>query len=184
MGPAGSGKSTLAKSLEKLRPDLVARVPVDFFFAPRECSQSVSDYLARPFAYDWDAVDRAIAADGPQRSTPDCDFTEFRWRSPYGGLPIADATTLALDGMRPHPRCDLLILLDLDTTTQRERLIARDRRWNTSVAARTEHLTATFAAGIAELPRDPDLVLLATDPIDRNVDAIVRLLEFHRVGVR
>ena len=126
----------------------------------------------------------AFANDFPRTGRPGVVVIGQRDDGTSRGLPITDAPTLALDGMRPHPRCDLLILLDLDTTTQRERLIARDRRWNTSVAERTEHLASTFAAGMAELPRDPDLVVPATDPIDRNVDAIVRLLEFHRVGVR
>lgn len=66
MGPAGSGKSTLAKELERVRPELFARVPVDYFFEPRPEGKSMADYLARPFAYDW-AADRVRPGGGAGR---------------------------------------------------------------------------------------------------------------------
>ncbi|HVX46948.1 MAG TPA: hypothetical protein VHC49_23855 [Mycobacteriales bacterium] len=173
MGPAGSGKSTLAKHLQERRPDLVARVPVDFFFVPRREDETVSDYLARPFGYDWAALDAALDT---HRSSPDCDFVAFRWISPTGGLPIAEAPVYVLDGMRPHPRSDLLVQLRLDAVTQRDRLRERDVRWGTAVAGRTEHLHATYQAGVGELPRTPDLTLDATAPLEQNGEHILRLL--------
>lgn len=176
MGPSAAGKSTLAKQLQQSRPEVFARVPVDFFFVPRSDEVSVAEYLSEPFGYDWEAVDRVLTAAGDERSTPDCDFETFRWRAPYGGPAVGSAPVSVLDGMRPHPRCELLIMLELDTATQTERLGDRDRRWGTSVADRRSHLDATFAAGCRELPRDPDLRLDAGAPIDDNVDAIVGLL--------
>lgn len=175
MGPAASGKSTLAKRLQESRPDLFARVPVDFFFSPRGETTSMDTYLSKPFDYDWDAVDRVLSATGAERSTPDCDFTAFRWRSPYGGLPVVSAPVMVLDGMRPHPRCDLLIMLDLARDAQTARLQERDRRWGTAVADRRTHLDLTFAQGCAELPREPDLRLDATDPLETNLEAIAHL---------
>lgn len=166
MGPAGSGKSTLAKRLQGARPELFARVPVDYFFVPRADGTSMSEFLAQPFGYDWAAVDRALTEVGDRRSTPDCDFDTMRWRSPYGGLPIATAPIAVLDGMRPHPQCDRVVLLELEPDEQRRRLIDRDRRWGTRVAERGDHLAATFGQGCAELPRPPDLRLNAADPID------------------
>ncbi|WP_157683633.1 nucleoside/nucleotide kinase family protein [Microlunatus soli] len=176
MGPSGAGKSTLAKRLEESRPDLFARVPVDFFFVPRGDEVSVAEYLSAAFGYDWDAVDRVLTCSGEERSTPDCDFESFRWRAPYGGLPVAEAPVLVLDGMRPHPRCDLLIMLELDSVTQTERLTARDRRWGTAVADRRAHLAATFSQGCRELPREPDLRLDAAATVEDNLGAIVGLV--------
>lgn len=176
MGPAGSGKSTLAKELERARPERFARVPVDYFFVPRPAGESMADYLARPFAYDWAAVDRALAATGPERSTPDCDFTAMHRRAPYGGLPIGPGPVAVLDGMRPHPRCVRLVLLDLDPDEQRRRLVDRDRRWRTDVAERHDHLAATFRQGLAERPRDPDLRLAAGQPVDTMITALLTLL--------
>ncbi|MFC7621946.1 hypothetical protein [Microlunatus sp. GCM10028923] len=176
MGPAGSGKSTLAKELQRVRPDRFARVPVDYFFVPRPAGESMADYLARPFGYDWNAVDRALAATGPERSTPDCDFPAMLRRAPYGGLPIAPAPVAVLDGMRPHPRCDRLVLLDLEPEEQRRRLADRDRRWGTAVADRHDHLAATFRQGLAELPRDPDLRLGGTEAVDTKITALLTLL--------
>ena len=176
MGPAGSGKSTLAKRLQELRPGRFARVPVDYFFVPREPGTTLRDYLARPFAYDWAALDHALAAQGERRSTPDCDFEELRRRSPSGGLPISTAPIMVLDGMRPHPRCDRLVLLDLDPAEQRRRLIARDRRWGTSVADRDDHLAATFRQGCAEAPHPPDLRLDATAPLEANAQTMIDFL--------
>lgn len=179
MGAAGSGKSTMAKRLETLRPELIARVPADFFFIPRPPDQSIEGYLAAPFSYDWAGIDRAVTAAGAERSSPDCDFTTFRRRSPHGGLPIGQGPVLVLDGMRPHPRCDLLVLLQIDAETQQQRLIDRNRQWGAAVATRTEHLAATFKTGITEMPRDPDLVLSATDPMEHNDAAVLQLIRDH-----
>jgi energy-coupling factor transporter ATP-binding protein EcfA2 len=176
MGPSGSGKSTLAKRLQAVRPDLFARVPVDYFFVPRESGTPVPDYLARPFAYDWAVLDQALSAEGEPRSTPDCDFETMQWRSPHGGLPIATAPILVLDGMRPHPRCDRLVLLELDPTEQRRRLLDRDRRWGTNVADRDDHLAATFRQGCAEAPRPPDLRLDAAAPLESNALTLIDFL--------
>lgn len=134
---------------------------------------STADYLSHPFAYDWSAVDRVMAARGAARSTPDCDFETFRWRSSSGGIPIAAAPILVLDGMRPHPACDFLVTLDLDRVTQVQRLRERDQRWGTQVADRRSHLDDTYAAGLAELPRPVDLLLPADAPIDRNAQKII-----------
>lgn len=172
MGPAGSGKSTLAKRLQETRPATFARVPVDFFFVPRDDETSIADYLSQPFAYDWESLDRAVGARGPLRSTPVCDFEDFRRRAPTGGLPIAAAPILVLDGMRPHPRCDFLVVLELDQGTQDQRLRDRDQRWGTQVADRRPHLDATYAAGLAEMPHSADLVLSANDSIDHNAKTI------------
>jgi hypothetical protein len=172
IGPSAAGKSTLAKWLEERHPQLFARVPADYFFVPRR-DQPLEDYLAVPLAYDWDAVDRALARSGPERSTPDCDFERFVRRSDDGGLPINDAPVHVLDGMRAHPRCDLVVLLELDRTEQRRRLVERDTRWGSRVADREPHLDATFAAGCAELPRKPDLRLSATAPIEANASRVI-----------
>lgn len=181
LGPAGSGKSTLAGRLEQLRPELVARVPVDFFFRPRAVGESLTAYFDRPFAYDWTHLDRALVADGSRRTTPDCDFTLFRWRAGHGGLPIGRAPVYALDGMRPHPRAELVVRLDIDGPTQIGRLRDRDMRWGSSVADRAEHLRRTNQAGSAELTRTPDLILSATDPVDDNA---IRVLELLRSAYR
>lgn len=180
MGPAASGKSTLAKRLQEIHPKVFARVPVDFFFVPRAETTSMDDYLSRPFSYDWDAVDRVLTATGADRSTPDCDFSTFRWRAPAGGLPVASAPVMVLDGMRPHPRCELLIMLELDPDTQAERLQERDKRWGTTVAGRRAHLDATFTQGCAELPRNPDLRLDARAPIETTLETISERVRRHR----
>lgn len=176
MAPSAAGKSTLAKHLQARWSERFARVPVDWFFVPRRPAESVDDYLARPLAYDWPAVDRALAAHGPDRSTPDCDFATFTRRSEIGGLPIADAPILLLDGMRPHPRCDIVVTLQLDPATQQRRLVERDARWGTTVAARRAHLDATYRLGCRELARSFDLRLDAEDPIEENARRVVDLL--------
>lgn len=175
MGPSTAGKSTLAKTLQQSDPEVFARVPVDFFFVPRPASVSIADYLARPFSYDWRALDRALSANGAQRSTPDADFERLVWRSDTGGLPLAQAPVYLLDGMRPHPRCEALVMLALDESDQRQRLIERDARWGTRVAERSAHLAATYEQGCSELPREPDLRLRATDPIEHNAQRIAEL---------
>ncbi len=176
MGPAGSGKSTLAKRLEEERPDLFARVPVDYFFVPRAAGTSMAEFLARPFGYDWATVDKALTEVGERRSTPACDFDSMRWRSPHGGLPIATAPIMVLDGMRPHPLCDRLFLLDLDPVEQRRRLADRDRRWGTRVADREDHLAATFRQGLSEASRPPDLRLNASDPTESTIRTLIEFL--------
>lgn len=177
MGPSASGKSTLAKLLQARNPERFARVPVDYFFVPRAHDQTPAEYFALPLIYDWAAVDRALCAPaGERRSTPDFDFERFVWRSEVGGLPISEASVYLLDGMRPHPRCDFLVTLDLDDREQRRRLIDRDVRWGATVADRHENLAATFEAGCAELPRTPDLRLLATDDAEENATRVVDAL--------
>ena len=176
MGPSGAGKSTLAKSMQSLHPDRFARVPVDFFFVPRPAGVTVPRYVAAPFSYDWDAVDRALSRTGAERSTPDCDFETFVRRSESDGLPINEAPIYLMDGMRPHPRCDFLVMLELNPNEQRRRLVERDARWHTNVADRESHLAATFAAGCAELPREPDLRLSATSEIEANAARLIGAL--------
>lgn len=176
MGPSAAGKSTLAKSLQSMHPERFARVPVDFFFVPRPAEMTVSQYLAAPFTYDWDAVDRALARTGSGRRTPDCDFEQLTWRSEGGGLPIGVAPVYLLDGMRPHPRCEFLVMLDLDQREQRRRLVERDARWGSRVADRESHLASTFEAGCAELPREPDLHLSATAAVEANAATLVDAL--------
>lgn len=182
IGPSAAGKSTIAKRLQSLHPERFARVPVDFFFVPRPPQVSMPDYLSAPFAYDWDAVDQTLNEVGTRRSTPDCDFDQLVWRSERGGLPIAEAPAYVLDGMRPHPRCDYLVMLDLDPAVQRQRLIARDLRWGTQVAERSSHLAATFEAGCAELPRKPDLRLSAAAEVEHNANKIISALESRGVA--
>lgn len=181
-GPAGSGKSTLAKRLEELQPDVFARVPVDYFFVPRPPAVTLGAYLAEPLRYDWALLDAALQATGPHRSTPDCDFSDFSRRSESGGLPIATAPIAVLDGMRPHPRTELVIMLELDSHEQRRRLMERDHRWGTHLADRGNHLTATFEQGVRDLVRDPDLRLNAADPIEQNADRVIALLNSYSPG--
>lgn len=177
MGPAASGKSTLAKFLEAQQPERFARVPVDYFFVPRAADRTPADYFATPLAYDWAALDRALCTPvGERRTTPDCDFERFVRRSRFGGLPINEAPVYLLDGMRPHPRCDVLVMFDLDDSEQRRRLVERDARWGTTVADRHEHLAATFAAGCAELPTAPCVRLTATDDLEQNAMRVIDAL--------
>jgi hypothetical protein len=176
MGPAAAGKSTLAKELERRHPESFARVPVDYFFSPRPGGVPFDQYFAQPLEYDWAAVDAALASTGPRRTTPDCDFDQFTWRSPTGGRPIRRAPIYLLDGMRPHPGCSFLVVLELDATTQHRRLVERDLRWGTRVADRCQHLAMTYAAGLRELPRPPDLRLSGTDTLATNAHAVHQAL--------
>jgi hypothetical protein len=80
---------------------------------------------------------------------------------------------LVLDGIRPHPRCDRLVILELDAMTRRQRLLDRDIRWGTAVADRGHRLDATFELGRAESPKEPDLWLDATRPIDDNARRVI-----------
>lgn len=176
LGPSAAGKSTLAKELERRYPERFARVPVDYFFVARPEGMPVAQFLSHPLGYDWDAVDRALSAHGRRRTTPDCDFERFVRRSDAGGLAISDAPVYVLDGMRPHPRCDFLVMLDLDASVQRQRLAERDIRWGTRVASRTAQLTSTFKAGLAQLPRQPDLRLQATATVDANAQRVIEAL--------
>jgi hypothetical protein len=174
LGPAAAGKSSLAKAAASLAPDVVARVPVDWFLVPRTPGQSFDDFLSRPLRYDWPLVDAAVAAEDPgRRSTPRCDFTEFRRTAETGGLPIGHAPVYVLDGMRPHPRCDAVVLLTLDSATQRARLTQRDREWGTALAQRTSHLRITHDQGLADLAGPPDLVLDATAPLADNARTLL-----------
>jgi thymidylate kinase len=176
MGPSGAGKSTLAKHLESTRPDRFARVPVDFFFTPRPAGQTLAEYRAVPLRYDWPLLDRAIAARGADRSTPDCDFEEMTWRARSGGLAIAEAPIYVLDGMRPHPRYDVLVMLELDSAEQDLRLRERDARWGTTIAGRKGHLDATSRAGFQEVRDAPELRLDATAPVEENAARIAEAL--------
>lgn len=176
MGPSGAGKSTLAKALERMRPDLFARVPVDFFFVPRRPEIPIREYLSQPCRYDWDALDAALAATGEERTTPEVDFDTWVRRAPHGGLPIAEAPIYLLDGMRPHPRCEFLVMVRLEESVQRRRLLERDARWGSSVAARPGRIRATFELGCGELTRPVDLDLDATDPIESNARRVAEAL--------
>jgi hypothetical protein len=173
MGPAAAGKSSLAKAVASLAPDGAARVPVDWFFVPRAPEQPLDDFWSQPLRYDWPLLDAAMAAEDPaRRSTPSCDFAEFRRTAETGGLPIAHAPVYVLDGMRPHPRCDAVVLLTLDGATQRARLTQRDREWGTDLAQRTAHLRITHEQGLADLAGPPDLVLDAAAPLADNARTV------------
>lgn len=176
LGPSAAGKSTLAKGLERPYPERFARVPVDYFFVARPEGMPATQFFSHPLDYDWDAVDRALSACGERRSTPDCDFERFVRRSDTGGLPINHAPVYVLDGMRPHPRCDFVAVLELEASAQLPRLADRDARWGTSVSCRTGQLASTFDAGLSELPREPDLRLPATSPVAANVQRVVEVL--------
>jgi len=174
VGPAAAGKSSLAKAVASLAPDVAARVPVDWFFVPRAPEQSLDAFWSQPLRYDWPLLDAAVAAEDPaHRSTPRCDFAEFRRTAEHGGLPIAHAPVYLLDGMRPHPRCDAVVLLTLDQQTQRARLTQRDREWGTNLAQRTSHLRITHEQGSADLAGPPDLVLDATAPLADNARTLL-----------
>ena len=181
-GPSCAGKSTLAKTLARRRPDIAARVPVDHFFTPRPPGESLGDFLCRPLAYDWEALDRALASTGEAaRSSPVCDFSSFRRLSATGGIAIPAVPVLLLDGMRPHPRCDVLVVLELDDAEQRARLHERDQRWGTSVAEKLDHLRITYGQGQDEIGGDPDLLLDARAPLDLNVRRLEGLID-ERIG--
>lgn len=177
LGPSCAGKSTLAKALAQRLPNVAARVPVDYFFVPRPPEEALGDFLRRPLDYDWDALDRALAStDASARSSPVCDFKTFRRLAPTGGLAIPAAPVLLLDGMRPHPRCDVLVVLELDGAQQRTRLRERDQRWGTSVADNLGHLRITYGQAQNEIHGDPDLLLDATAPLDHNEARLERLI--------
>lgn len=176
MGPSAAGKSTLAKHLESAFPERFARVPVDFFFIPRPAGQPLPAFLNEPLAYDWPLLDRALGQHGSERTTPTCDFEQMRRRSATGGLPIGEAPVYVLDGMRPHPACDVVMMLELDRSEQIRRLNDRDERWKTAVANRKAHLEATFRAGCAELVEEPTLRLQASGPLEQNAAQIIAAL--------
>jgi energy-coupling factor transporter ATP-binding protein EcfA2 len=176
MGPSAAGKSTLAKHLQTMFPEQFARVPVDFFFTPRPSEMTLTEYRAVPLNYEWSTLDRAITAEGDSRSTPDCDFEAMTWRSRTGGLPIAKAPIYVLDGMRPHPHYDVLVMLELDPAEQDRRLRERDARWGTTVAAHKAHLDATYRTGCTETHGRPDMQLNAASGLEDNATTIVRNL--------
>jgi hypothetical protein len=145
------------------------------------------DFLARPLDYDWDAIDRLLAdrcqAD---RSSPSCDFTSFERRAPVGGVPVPVVPVYVLDGMRPHPRHDALVVLELDHAEQLRRLRARDDRWGTTVLDNLAHLRRTYERGCADvenLARTPHLVLDAVAPLEENAGRVEKLIDDH-LGVR
>jgi energy-coupling factor transporter ATP-binding protein EcfA2 len=182
IGPSCAGKSTLAKTVAGRRPNVATRVPVDHFFAPRPPEETLRDFLCRPLAYDWEALDLALAStDVAARSSPVCDFKAFRRLALTGGMAIPAAPVLLLDGMRPHPRCDVLVVLELDDAQQRTRLHERDQRWGTSVADNLDHLRVTYSRGRDEINGDPDLLLDATDPLDHNARRLEGLID-ERLG--
>ena len=179
VGSSGAGKSTLAKHLQARGEGRFVRVPVDFFLVPRG-EESLAEYLDRPLSYDWAAIDRALAATGPARSAPDVDFETFRRRAPTGGPAIAEGRIAVLDWMRPHPRTDVLVIMELAPRVQRRRLRERDLRWGTAVGERRAHLAATYAQGRADLTRPADGVIDASDPIEVSVLEVLRAIRRHR----
>jgi thymidylate kinase len=178
MGPSCAGKSTLAKTLARRRPSVAARVPVDAFFVPRPPEEALGDFLKRPLDYDWDALDTALAStDISARSSPVCDFKTFRRLAPTGGKAIPSVPVVLLDGMRPHPIRDVLVVLELDDAQQRARLQERDQRWGTSVADNLSHLRITYGQAQDDTNGDADLLLDATAPLDHNAARLERLID-------
>lgn len=176
MGPSASGKSTLAKELQRSFPARFARVPADFFIVPRPAGTTLEEFCSCPLDYDWPAVDRAIAAHGPGRSTPDFDFEAFTRVADTGGIEIAEAPVAVLDGMRPHPNADFTVMCELDPGEQQRRLASRDARWGTRVRNRSAQLTLTFEAGMSDLSGPADLVLPAEASVNLKVERIIQAL--------
>lgn len=143
-GPAGAGKSQLALAVvARLGEDVAARVPMDWFIAPRELP--MENWLHEPLTYDIDAVRALLSAPvGETRLTPPFDFETFT-RSDASGQrkPIPIRPVMVLDAMAPWPEADLTVLIDVPTDLRRQRIVERDARWGTRVIDRWDHLELT-----------------------------------------
>lgn len=179
IGPSCSGKSTLAKTLAPRRPNIAARVPVDHFFTPRPPEETLGDFLRRPFAYDWEALDRALASTYiAARSSPVCDFKTFRRLALIGGKAIPAVPVLLLDGMRPHHRRrDVLVVLELDDAQQWTRLHERDQRWGNVSRGQAGSPAHDVQPGPRRDQRRSVLLLDATAPLDHNARRLEELID-------
>lgn len=171
-GAAGAGKSALAQAAaECLGDEVAARVPTDYFFAPRALGEPLEAYLARPLAWDWVLLRESLALPiGTEATTPDADFETFTRISETGGRSMPIRPVMLLDAMAPYPEADVLVRVDVPDAVRRARIVERDLRWGTRVQDRWEHLEATWSA-VPEV--SPDLVLDGTRSIQDNVAALV-----------
>lgn len=174
-GPAGSGKSGLAKAVaETLGEHVAARVPADYFVAPREPREPLDRFLEQPLKWDWRLLrERLSLPIGTDVTTPDVDFETFTRNAENGGRPLPIRPVMIIDAMAPFPGASLLVRLDVPDTVRRERIALRDKRWGTRVQDRWAHLETTWQA-VQQAP--PHLVLDGTDVLERNVAALVEAI--------
>lgn len=143
-GPSGSGKSTLANGVvAALGEDRAARLPTDWYLLPRTAG---ADWIG--YRWDWDRVAADLAgADGTVIVTPAFDFERMRRDTGTGtARRVMPRPVMILDAMEPYPLADLTIRLVIPAGVRRQRLVERDRRWNSRVADRWDTLEASAAA--------------------------------------
>jgi uridine kinase len=135
-GGSGCGKSTLAKAVcARLGQENASRIPTDYYLCSNPFA-SLAEFMARPLAYDWPAVESALAEpQGTPVSTPDYDFVAFRRLAGRGGMDFVIRPLMIIDAMVPYPRADLTVLLDAPDDERRRRILARDHIWGTEVIA-------------------------------------------------
>lgn len=176
-GPSNAGKSQLARAVAALLgPAVAPRVPTDYFFLPRRHGEPLQAFLQRPLAYDWALLaERLMGPDGAERTTPDAEFSDFTRRHDAGGRPFTLRSLMIVDAMVPFPAAGFVVRLDVPENVRRARIVERDARWGTHVAANWHHLQATWTAA-QRIMRSPNLVLDGECQLDANAAAIGRLL--------
>lgn len=157
-GPPASGKPTPAEELQRRSPHGSRGCRSTSSSFPGPPGRPLEEFRSWPLSYDWETPDRAIAAHGPGRSTPDFDVGTVTRVADIGGIEIAEASVAVLDGMRPHPNADFTVLCELDSHEQQRRLARRDARRETTVRDPAQP-ALTFEAGMSGLSGAPDLVL-------------------------
>jgi energy-coupling factor transporter ATP-binding protein EcfA2 len=185
-GPSGAGKSTLTKALVgRLGPARCARVPGDYFIAPRPPDEALERYFRRALEYDWLLLGERLAAPPDTvLTTPDFDFEAFRRRAPHGGRSFAAREVMLVDAMYPYPGAAVSILVSAGEARRRERVAGRDLVWGTAVAGRWGHLEATRRALEALCAgRRFDLVLDGEAALAANVEAARALIEGRAGGL-
>jgi uridine kinase len=175
-GACGAGKSQLTKTVvTALGEDKCARVPTDYFLEPvKTC---LADYLHSPIHYDWDELERTMAAPlGTIVATPAFDFTTFKRSSAARTLAFVVRPIMIVDATYPYPKSDLTVLLETPTATRKARIAERDKVWGTRVSDRWSQLEAT-RAWLEQLHVTYDLRLAGDGSLKENAERIVRWLE-------
>jgi uridine kinase len=174
-GASGSGKSILAKQLVKeLGSHMALRIPCDYFLKSVEYN-SFEAFISTPFKWDWKLLKAYLSCSiGTVNSIPDYDFSKYARISKTGGIALTMRRYIILDSALPYPESNFTILLEAPAELRMQRLIERDKKWNSNTVKNWDKLELT----VKPLTENRfDLVLDGSLDIEENVLFITKFLE-------